>query len=78
MTVRFELANNMADCHSSWQNFCGYCQDTHYDGDHTHWVPDEIFNSELERYGGKAYFGAFNYIMFDTEQGLSMFLLRWS
>lgn len=78
MKVRLKLANNMMDCPPCWENFIWHCQQLKPDA--RQWsLSDEEFEQVLAPYRARAHFGHDdNYIEFDTEQDMLLFVLRWA
>lgn len=79
MTVRLQLANAMMDCPQCWSNFVDYCQSLKDPDDRSWSLSDEEFEQALLPYHARATFEHDdNYVEFDTEQDMLVFVLRWS
>ena len=76
MNTKLKLPGILQDCPDFWKNFIEHCRQGFDSRKHVDCI--DYLNSELRLYGAQAYFGADNFIEFNTDQEYLLFLLRWS
>lgn len=75
--IGFVLGRTMMECPKHWSNFIKSLQDNPYQD-----VQMQVIRQELARYGAR-YYAALDHepmdcVVFDSEEMLTLFVLRWA